>query len=221
MVSNRDKSIKLRKKGLSVKHIADKLGVARGSVSTWVKDVILTPEQKLRLKNYTHSPKVVEKRRQSRLRNELLRKNEYIEKAALSIEKIDLATLKILGTGLYWGEGSKSTKGMARISNSDPAIISIMMRFFREVCGVKEDRFKGHIHIHSVDVVEQAEKYWSKVTGVPLSQFFKTYVIKSKASKNIRKTLQYGTLDIGVGDTKLLLKILGWIEGYKKQVKNE
>ncbi len=217
MMSKRDKSIALRRKGLSVKHIAHQLGASQGSVSTWVRGVVLTPKQKLRLKNYTHSPKVVEKRRQSRLRNELLKKSTSIEESAVSVEKMDLATLKVLGIGLYWGEGSKSTKGMARISNSDPAIISIMMRFFREVCAVKDDRFKGHIHIHSAVAAKQAEKYWSEVTKVPLSQFFKTYIIKSKSSQNIRKTLQYGTLDIGVGDTKLLLKILGWIEGYRRQ----
>jgi hypothetical protein len=42
---------------------------------------------------------------------------------------------------------------------------------------------------------------------------------KSKNNKNIRKTLKYGTVDVGVCDTKLLLKILGWIEGFKKQLK--
>jgi transposase len=218
-INLRKKSIKLRQKGHSIKEIAEMLLVAQGSVSTWVRDVVLSPEQKLKLKMKNHSPEVVERRRQSRLANEKLKKNIQINEAAGSIEKIDLKSLKILGLGLYWGEGAKTTKGMARISNSDPAVVMMCMRFFREICHVPEHRFRAHIHIHSVDAIKEAEKYWSKVVGLPLSQFYKTYAIKSKSSKNIRKTLPYGTLDIGVADTKLLLKILGWIEGLKRQVK--
>jgi hypothetical protein len=50
-----------------------------------------------------------------------------------------------------------------------------------------------------------------------LGQFYKTYALKSKASKNTRFTLPYGTLEVGVNDTALHLRILGWLEGLKKQ----
>lgn len=215
----KQKSIEMREEGYSVKEIADTLNVAKGSVSTWVKNVALTSSQKLRLKQKSHSPEVIEKRRQSRLKNESDKKKQIIDAAAKEIAKINKQELKILGLGLYWGEGSKTMKGMARISNSDPSIIMMGMRFFREVCEVKEEKFRAHIHIHSKEATEEAEKYWSKITGIPTSQFFKTYAIKSKSSKNLRQTLKYGTLDIGVGDTRLLLRILGWIDGLKKQLK--
>lgn len=213
----RQKSIEMRKRGHSIKEISDILSVAKSSVSTWVKDVKLTPQQKLRLKNKIHSPEVVERRRQSRMKNESNKKAFAMDEAANEIRKLDHNMLKMIGLGLYWGEGAKKTKGMARLSNSDPMIIKMGMRFFREICNVKEDRFRAHIHLHSASAVKESEKYWSGITGLPLSQFFKTYTIKSKSSKNVRQTLPYGTLDVGVGDTKLLLKILGWIEGLKKQ----
>lgn len=214
----REKSRELRKRGYSVKEISDTLSVAKSSVSTWVRDIALTSQQKLRLKQKGHSPKVVEKRRQSRLRNEALKRNFAINEASQDIGKLSKHDLKMLGLAIYWGEGSKASKGAVRISNSDPSIIMVGMRFFREICRVEESRFRAQIHIHSPRAVIASEKYWSEVTGVPYSQFYKTYTIKSKSSKNIRKTLEYGTLDIGVGDTKLLLRILGWIEGLKKQL---
>lgn len=214
----REKSIEMRKQGYSVAEVSKLLAVAKGSVSSWVKDVILTPEQKLHLKRKTHSPEVIEKRRMSRLKNESGKKAKLIDLASKEIRKIDHNMLKMIGLGLYWGEGAKTMKGMARVSNSDPTIIKLAMRFFREVCEVPNDRFRGHIHIHSKEAVVDAERYWSQITGIPISQFYKTYTIKSKSSKNLRQTLQYGTLDIGVCDTKLLLKILGWIEGVKKQL---
>jgi len=70
----REKSIPLRRKGHSVKDIAVMLSVAQSSVSTWVRDVRLTPAQKLYLRKKCHFPEVIEKRRQSRLANEARKK---------------------------------------------------------------------------------------------------------------------------------------------------
>ncbi len=214
----KEKSIALRRQGYSVKEIAEKLLVAKGSVSTWVRNVKLTQKQKLKLKKNIHSPLVIEKRRNSRLLNETTKRNLIINEAAKTIQKLDKETLRILGTGLYWGEGAKTYRGMLRLSNSDPAVIMMTMRYFREVCGVEDHRFHAQIHIHSVEAVAKAEEYWSKITGIPKSQFYKTYAIKSKSSKNIRTTIPLGTINVGVCDTKLLLRTLGWIEGFKRQV---
>lgn len=215
----KEKSIQLRRKGHSVKYIAVMLSVAQSSVSTWVRDVRLTPAQKLYLRKKCHSPVVIEKRRKSRLANEARKKTLQINAAADSIKKIDFKSLKMIGLGLYWGEGSKTLKGAVRVSNSDPTVIMMCMRFFKEICHIPPEKFRAHIHIHSVAAAGEAEKYWSNVTGVPLSQFYKTYTIKSKSSKNVRTTLPYGTLDIGINDIQILLKILGWIEGLKRQAK--
>lgn len=57
---------------------------------------------------------------------------------------------------LYLGEGAKSNKGMARLANSDPAVIQMMMRFFREVCNVPEKKFHAYIHTYeNADVKKQ------------------------------------------------------------------
>jgi len=211
-------SIELRKKGYSVREISETLSVSKSSVSTWVKDVVLTDKQKILLKDKRNSLDVIEKRRQTRLKNEADKKRVSISVASEDIRSIDKNMLKMIGVAMYWGEGGKTMKGMARISNSDPDVIRLSMRFFREICEVKEDRFRAHIHIHSLDMVQEAQEYWSKIVGIPVSQFYKTYVIKNKNKNKIRDTLRYGTLDVGVCDTKLLLKILGWIEGIKKQL---
>ena len=210
-------AITLRQKGYSVRDIAQKLDAAQGSVSTWVSSVILSKEQKERLKKKCHSPEVVEKRRQSRLKNEKQKKSVAISEAANTIEKIDQRLLKFIGISLYWGEGAKAKIGTARITNSDPLLIKIMVRFFKEICHVPKEKLKAHIHVHSPSAVKAAEKYWSEVSGIPLNQFYKTYAIKSKSSKNVRFTLPYGTLEVGVNDVTLHLRILGWIQGIKLQ----
>jgi len=92
----------------------------------------------------------------------------------------------------------------------------IMMRFFREVCKVKDSRFRANVHAFSHTNVEKTEKYWSKITGIPRCQFQKTYVKASSASLQKRHTLPYGTFTINVCDTSLFLTIMGWIEKIKE-----
>ncbi len=116
---------------------------------------------------------------------------------------------------LYLAEGGK-TKRITRIANSDPAVIQIMMRFFREICGVAESKFQGHIHTFTHADIKKTEKYWSEITGISRKQFYKTYTKPSVASLQKRQTLPYGTFDIYVCDTKLFLTIMGWIEKIKE-----
>ncbi|MDP3962699.1 MAG: hypothetical protein Q8Q03_02435, partial [bacterium] len=132
--------------------------------------------------------------------------------------KISLAELKTIGIILYLGEGSKKTKGTVALSNSDPSVILIMIRFLKEVCHVPEDKLRGHIHTFAHADIEKTEKYWSYITGIPRKQFYKTYAKPSAASLQKRKTLPFGTFGLSVCDTKLLLTIFGWIEKIKELV---
>lgn len=214
----RDKAIELRKQGFSINEIVQKLGVSKGSVSGWVRDVSLTKVQRERLVNNMHSLEVIEKRREVRLKNERARRQKITDRAKQDYDDIDKEQLKLIGTILYWGEGGKTKRGMVRVTNADPEVIRVMMRYFREVCNVKDKKFRGYIHTFSHTNSEKAERYWSQVSGIPRKQFYKTYTKPSAASKNKRDALPYGTFDIYVCDTKLFLTIMGWIERIKELV---
>ena len=138
-----------------------------------------------------------------------------MKEAGRDISSLSLHELWLIGIALYWGEGGKTHRGMARIANSDPAVIKIMMRFFREICNVPEEKFQGHVHTFSHLNAKKAETYWSGVSNIPVKQFYKTYVKQSIATKNKRDTLPYGTFQIYVCDTVLFYRIIGWIERVK------
>ena len=93
------------------------------------------------------------------------------------------------------------------------------MKFFREICKVPKSKFRGYIHIHPHLDKKIAENFWSRISGIPLNQFYKTYQKPNKSSKNKKDTLPFGTFDIYICDTKLRLKIMGWIEGVCKSFK--
>ncbi len=209
------KAVALRKDGVSVKEIAKRLKVAKSSISLWVRDVRLTKQQLKALEDNMHSFEVIEKRRVSRLHNEDTKRKAIMVKAGKEIKSISRRDLQIIGLCLYLGEGSKAQRGAAKLANSDPAVIKIMMRYFREICLVPEKKFRAHIHTYSHLNVEVAEVYWSQVSGIPRSQFYKTYSKPSIASKGKKDSTPYGTVDITVCSTELYLQIMGQIEKIK------
>ena len=215
-VEEKEKARVLRRKGYSINQIVKEAGLTKSSVSVWVRDIVLTKAQKSKLSERGRSMKSIEKRRLIRLSNEQAKRQIVIDLAKKDFDNISLKQLKLIGIILYLGEGGKTERGTARLSNSDPAVIKMMMRFFREICKVPEEKFRGNIHTFLYADIEKTEKYWSRITGISRKQFYKTYVKPSSASLQKRKTLPFGTFEICVHNTKLFLTIKGWIEKIKE-----
>lgn len=211
----------LRKKGFSLKEIARKLEVTKSSVSVWVRDVKLTKSQLKFLKHKPHLKEVIRKRVETRLKHEnehrrLIMKNH---KKDFVNKNLNVEMLKILGTTLYWAEGGKSQKNrIFSFTNSDPQMIKVMLIFLRKVCKIPEERFRAHIHLHSHLSSRVSEKYWSLISNIPTSQFYKTTQIINRSSKNTRDTLPYGTFSIQISSTDLFLKMLAWIEVVNERI---
>ena len=206
---------KLRVRGFSIREIAEKTGCAKSSISGWIRDIPLTPEQieRLELKqdrararaaSHPNSPK----QKWSKIRRDI--ENAAIGEISKNYSKYEL---KIVGAVLYWAEGYKISVNTVNFSNSDPNMIVLMMRFFRKVCKVPEEKFRGIVHIHPHLDKNKAIKFWSRISGIPKEQFHKTQFGISRASKQKRDTLPLGTFRIVICDTRLQSKIKGWIKG--------
>ncbi|MDO8443418.1 MAG: hypothetical protein Q7S78_00205 [Candidatus Azambacteria bacterium] len=204
---------RLRSLGHSFNEIHKKLGVAKSSVSLWVGNIRLTPEQKLELSQKGIQKGIIEQRRTTRLRNESAKRQIIIDAATKEIKNLSERELWLIGIMLYWAEGGKTQRGLVRFSNSDPEMIRIIMTFFRRICNVPEEKFRGYIHIHPHLDYKKAEEYWSGVSGIPLNKFFKTYRKMNPSSKNKKDNLPFGTFDAYVLSTELFLKISGWAKG--------
>ncbi|MDP2655353.1 MAG: hypothetical protein Q8P17_02210 [bacterium] len=209
----KDQARALRKHGHSMNEITQMLNVSKSSVSLWTGDIELTFEQKQKLSEHGRSIESVERRRFARLTNERARRRVYFEKAVTEIGGLSKMDLFFLGTALYWGEGSKTSRGTVNFTNSDPRSIQIMMRYFKEVCDVPNPKFRGHVILHPHLDALKAERYWSKISGISLTKFQKTSMQHNKASKNKKDSLPLGTFSIGVYDTVIYLRIMGWMDG--------
>ena len=217
-VKEKNKAVVLRQQGVSMGEIAKLLNVAKSSVSYWVRDIKLTKSQLNTLNKNGHSIDAIEKRRIARITNTRSRREKIMSDASKEVDKLLTEPLWCIGVALYWGEGGK-TQQTARLSNSDPEVIRIMMCFFDQYSGVHKNKYRGHVHTFSHKNAERAVQYWSKISGLPKNKFFKTYVKQSNASKKKRETLPYGTLQIYLHDTKFFFRLMGWIDGIKANVK--
>jgi transposase len=204
-VEKKELAQKLRREGLSYKEIGGRVSVSKSTISLWCRDIELTPEQKGRLKakrGKPNGPKLLEARR-------IAVTKEVKAQAKSELKPLTDYEFKTAGIMLYWGEGFKTQ--YVGISNSDPKLIKFMMRWFKEICQVSDDKFRAQVHIHSGQNELEIKQFWSKITGIPLSKFQKTY-IKEEGTGHRKNVLYNGTLRVIICDSHLLRKILGWIE---------
>ena len=211
----RERAQNLRRKGYSVRSIAELVGCSRSSVSIWVREIPLTAQQIERLRhkqdqgrakaaNHRNSPKSVWAERRQRV----------IGTAQKQIpQKLNLKELRLVGTALYWAEGYKAGRNLFVFANCDPKMIKLMMKFLAVICKIPKEKLRGRVNIFPSLNRLEAERYWSKVSGIPLRQFHKPLLSVSRASKRKRKTLPLGTFRIVVSDVFLCSKIHGWIRG--------
>ena len=214
-------AIQLRKEGWSYNVISDKLGLGKSTLSHWLAEIPYAPNKET-LRRIKAGPA-----KSARLNHEkkLAAIQSAKTQAAQEFGELTRRDLWMLGLGLYIGEGSKAYE-YTRIVNSDPEVIQLAMRWFREICGVPSDNFLLRVHLYPNVPVSEAIEFWSKITGIPKNQFGKTQIDK-RLDKSQKKQgrLPFGTIHISIrscGNPKfgvsLHRKIMGWIKaGYNQE----
>ena len=135
----------------------------------------------------------------------------YKNKVASEIKRISKKDLRFIGMALYWAEGNNKNRNRLQFSNSDPLMIEIEMRFFREICEIPDSKITARIHLYPHTNQKKALNYWSKITKLPKNQFKTPQIQISKASKRKRpkNILPHGTLHVAVCSTELACRIQG------------
>lgn len=211
---------KLRRKGYTFREILEKLPfLSKSTVSNWVRGIRLTPKQEKQiLEKQLRGRVALMKYNKRRHREAVQSAQKIISEAKREIGKMTGRDLMIVGTALYWAEGSKKQIGAIDFANSDPKIIVLIMRFFREICKVPENRFKCRLTLHPGVNEEEAKMFWSKTANVPLIQFTKSYIKPPKSStERMHNILYKGTCQVRFGDIRVFHKIRGFIKALAKE----
>jgi len=214
---------KLRRKGESIKKIAKKLNISPASVHKWCQDIILTSVQRKKLDQKVFKAlqkgrrKVAQNQRQKRLKEIKELKIKGIEE----IGRLGKREFFLAGVALYWAEGFKKDSRLG-FANSDPNMVKFFLKWLIESCGVPEEdiRLRVGLNISHKNRIKEVEKYWSKLTGIPFSQFQKPFFQRFKWKKEFKKPEEYfGVLRIRANkQRRLFRKIHGDIEGLKQNM---
>lgn len=215
---DRHRATRLRKMGRSYNEILKKIRVSKSTLSIWLRDIELTDIQKaVLLKGRQRSRYAGAKARQQ---ERIVRSRKIIEESIKEVDNFYEKPLFLSGLMLYWAEGDKSdSTEHVKFSNSDPALVQLMMRWFRETCKVSEGRFRITIHMHQLHCRPEIERYWSTITNIPLRQFYKTQ-IKPTSLRQRRNKLYDGTCAVIVNNKDLFRKIKGWRLGITKKIES-
>jgi transcriptional regulator with XRE-family HTH domain len=212
---SKDRAIELRAQGLSYSLIGDILGIPKSTLSHWLKDVSYAPNEQVLRRIEKGRSVVVEARKRNKLTNIARAKDQALKELG---EVTDRDVL-MLGIGLYIGEGSKSIESV-RITNSDPKVIKLAMKWFRNSCGLSDSNFSLILFLYPDTDEKCAKHHWSQITQLPISTFRKTQIDRRIGKKKVNHgKLPFGTLQIRIkasGDASkgsfLFRKILAWTE---------
>jgi hypothetical protein len=211
----RARARELREQGLDYDRIAATLGVAKSSVSLWVRD-IPRPE---RLSYEECRKRGAEGVRRYWAKERPIREAQREAVRAAAAAEIGPLTdreILIAGAIAYWCEGAKNKPYLRQdrviFTNSDPALITFFMRFL-EVAGISPDRLIYRVHIHESADVDAAQEYWLRVTGAEPDQFRRT-ALKRHNPATVRKNVgdaYHGCLRVDVrASAALYREIEGW-----------
>jgi hypothetical protein len=161
----RHRARKMRAAGMTMPDIAAALGVSRGSVSLWTRDVEFEPRPRRRARR--SQPNALQRRKQAEI-------DDLLEEGRRRIGELSEREFLVAGAALYAGEGSK-TGGAVRFANTDPRMMALFMAWLRRFFAIDESRLRVRVYLHEGLDLDAATEFWSTTTGVPISQFRSPY----------------------------------------------
>ena len=211
-------AIRLRKSGKSYNEISRTLGgIPKSTLSGWFKNCRLSKSARYRLmarNQFRWSESLV---RYNKRRVLIARQRSEMElsSARARIGSLTPHDLLLVGTALYWAEGEKRARWRLKFSNSDPGMVRLMMRFFRETCRVPERSFSVQLHLHPHVSESRAKDFWSRTAEIPVGQFIKSQHVLSRSSNGKRphRRLPYGTFHVTIYHTPIRNRVIGWMTG--------
>lgn len=178
-------AIALRRRGYSVKEIAERVDIAQSTSSLWVRNVKMNSQAKNRIK---------QRRKQGMLRAQETRaKKQQSQEAEIQAAAEEVcskavplssAQTKLFLAVMYGCEGVKDDR-QSRLTfiNSDPDMIAMFMDYFRGAYELDESKWRCCVHLHDYHNKDVEVDFWARISNIPREQFIKPYVKKSSQQR--------------------------------------
>jgi transcriptional regulator with XRE-family HTH domain len=207
----REQAIELRREGKSYREIREQLGVAKSTLSAWLRDIDLSDEQAAGVAAMKSSARSTAGRTMQARR--LAAEHHAIEAARGQVTHLAQSELFVAGLAAYWAEGTKSKpwnpKQRVTFINSDVTMIRLFLAWL-ELLGHGVDDLIFRILIHESADIAVARRFWTEIVGAPVE----AVTLKRHNPKTVRKNTgddYHGCLVVHVRrSTELYRRIAGW-----------
>lgn len=190
---------KIYSKGRSLTEVASTLSCSPNKVVYWMK--------KFKIKRRSHSDAAYIKQNPEG--------DPFKIKKTLSKEDMFLYGV---GLGIYWGEGNKNPAiPSIRITNTDPDLIRIFIRFLRYIYGLSEKRFSYSIVSFNDIDPEEARSYWSKELKINPKKFGKITVVPAQGKGTYKRKSRFGVCTVQGNNSKLRKLVIVELDKLKRR----
>lgn len=179
----------LRKKGKTYSEIRRilKINTPKSTLSYWCRNVSLPKgyrQKILELNKFNFSKARTIALAVKNMERELFFKDiDNKNKSLFTLFDKNLRVRKMVLAILYLAEGSKTARGSLMFGNSDPHVVNMFVNLMRGCYKLNEQKFRCTVQCRADQNIRNLEKFWSKITKVPLSQFYKARIDKRSIGK--------------------------------------
>jgi transcriptional regulator with XRE-family HTH domain len=193
---------RLRKAGKTYREICRALNVRvpKSTLSYWLRDVSMSATSVKRIETLSRqnllNGRMLALRLKSKSRRKRLSDTYGRNRAIYKLFANDRRVQKIALAMLYLAEGSKSDRASIMFGNSSPQIIKLFMFLLRSCYDVDERKFRVTVQCRADQRTDVLERFWSRITKVPLIRFYKAQIDKRTLGKVTRKSDYMGVCRI-------------------------
>ncbi len=208
---------KLRRLGKSYNAISRELDIPKSTLSDWFSKTMWSKRTKIEL---TRRANYIAKKRLrliNKKRREMWeqRREEAREEARRAFPRLSRDPLFVAGAMLYWGEGDSKLKNPLRLTNTNPKMIAIYIKYLVTKVNIPKTNLRLTLILYPDLSEKKCKRFWSKATSLPETQFYKTQFIKGR---HPTARLSNGICMIACSGRIIKEKVMTWIDLLSKHL---
>lgn len=215
MRGDKREAINLRRQGKSYREIGVALNIPKSTISEWFKDIDWSKiiKDKLILKANLEAKEKIKKLNIGRSLARKKLDDLALKESREEFVKLSNNPLFVAGIMLYWGEGDKNIKNPIRLTNTDPRMVNVYVKFLIEILKIDPTKIRLGLITYPDNSEKDCKTFWEKATASKVS-FVKTQII---IGRHPTKRLQTGICMVSTRNKYLKIKILEWIDLFHKK----
>jgi predicted transcriptional regulator len=205
---NRELATYYRERGFSYSEIANLCGVAKSTVSNWLRDNPVSAgvtEQNTRRAQQENTKRLrlintVRKREQERAQDTALTQAKNIF-STVSQEPLFIA-------GAVLARSAHQKAGVVRFSSTEPEQHELWLRFVQRYSGLALQKPRFQLVVYQNHSLVSCEKWWRRRLSVPKKQWYSTQVLAQGSEK--QASLHFGVGSTIIANASFAVQITYW-----------